>query len=676
VLAHAPGWSTALSRRHKHFQLAVSLCIFTAAYFLAFKFSADSTNQVTSSSWLPDSVLLCALLRSRPRHWWMILLLTVPIRLTDNVVPAHPVWYRVAMMAVSAAQALAGAWAFRWIAPHPNRFSTGREWLAMGAVLLVAAAASLATGGLRHVLGQDFWQSFQLGFAGDALALLVVTPALLTWLFWEGPPVAAPGAKITIEKSVLLAALILASYLAFIYASALGDLSESKFFLPVPLLYWAALRFGMAGASIAALIVTAFAVRSHPLLHAVNLTQLTSPFGAYLGMTPTAVLSRFLIFRAVPAYVVAGLVERHHRAELAVRESEKRFRKMADTAPVLIWMSGTDKLCNYFNKVWLDFTGRPLEAELGNGWAEGVHPGDLEQCLHTYQTSFDARQPFQMEYRLRNWDGEYRWVLDMGVPRFDPGNIFCGYIGSATDITELRQAQESNAQIAHLQRLSQMGELLGSIAHELRQPLSAILLNSATLRICAPASAVSEPIFKEMLTDIDQNCRRASEILTAIRNQVRKGEDKFEPVDVNTVVLDCISLISGETRRRRVKIMTELACNLPSINGIRTEIMQVLINLVTNAMDAMEETPSAERCVMLRTLWDGDSVQVSVLDHGHGIRSEDMASLFDSFFTTRSSGMGLGLSIVRSIVKAHRGRIWAENLASGGAAFHCVLPVA
>jgi signal transduction histidine kinase len=160
-----------------------------------------------------------------------------------------------------------------------------------------------------------------------------------------------------------------------------------------------------------------------------------------------------------------------------------------------------------------------------------------------------------------------------------------------------------------------------------------------------------------------------------IRNQVRKQEEKFEPVDLNELVLDCISLISGEARRRRVRIVTELANAPPSVKGARTEIMQVLLNLVTNAMDAMEDTPSAERCVMVRTLWHGDSVQVSVLDRGHGIRSEDMASLFDSFFTTRSSGMGLGLSIVRSIVKAHRGRIWAENLDSGGASFHCVLPV-
>jgi len=158
------------------------------------------------------------------------------------------------------------------------------------------------------------------------------------------------------------------------------------------------------------------------------------------------------------------------RAEESLRESEARFRIMADTAPVMIWMSGTDKLCTFFNKGWLDFTGRALEQELGNGWAEGVHREDIDRCLEIYTNAFNARQEFTMEYRLRRFDGKYCWVLDHGVPRAEANGEFLGYIGCAVDIAErkrgeLEAAQQRN-ELAHIARVSMMGELAASLAKE------------------------------------------------------------------------------------------------------------------------------------------------------------------------------------------------------------------
>jgi PAS domain S-box-containing protein len=140
-----------------------------------------------------------------------------------------------------------------------------------------------------------------------------------------------------------------------------------------------------------------------------------------------------------------------HLAEETLRASEERFRIMADTAPVMIWMSGTDKLCTFFNKTWLDFTGRPLEAEFGNGWTEGIHPEDLARCLQTYVACFEARRPFGMDYRLRRHDGQYRWIFDQGVPRFSSSGKFLGYIGSCVDVTERKQAEAEREKLAEEQ---------------------------------------------------------------------------------------------------------------------------------------------------------------------------------------------------------------------------------
>lgn len=139
--------------------------------------------------------------------------------------------------------------------------------------------------------------------------------------------------------------------------------------------------------------------------------------------------------------------KRLEREELAVRESQARFRLVANTAPVMIWMSGPDKLCNYFNQPWLDFTGRAFETELGNGWTQGVHPEDLKSCMDTYTEAFDRHEPFQMQYRLRRHDGEYRWILDIGVPRFEPDGAFAGYLGSCIDITDRKLAEEALSDI-------------------------------------------------------------------------------------------------------------------------------------------------------------------------------------------------------------------------------------
>jgi PAS domain S-box-containing protein len=358
-------------------------------------------------------------------------------------------------------------------------------------------------------------------------------------------------------------------------------------------------------------------------------------------------------------------------AEAKIRESEERFRNMANCAPVLIWMASHDKLCEFFNQGWLTFTGRNLEQEVGNGWMQGVHPDDMQHCFEIYHSAFDARRPFEMEYRLRRHDGVYRWVLDTGAPRFAPDAKFMGYVGTAVDITDKKQAEESNRRLVHLQRLAVMGELTATIAHELSQPLTAISNNVITAATLLNSADPRLDELKEIISDIRADGGRAREVITRIRYFVLKRETRMEPLDLNAVVAETLDLLAGDARRRGVQVHSELSPGIPLVIGDRTQLQQVLINLAMNGMDAMTSSPRATRCLTVQTRPDGDDqVEVAVADCGDGVAPDHLPHLFESFFTTKREGMGLGLFLARSIVESHRGRIWAENNPCGGAIFH------
>jgi PAS domain S-box-containing protein len=230
-----------------------------------------------------------------------------------------------------------------------------------------------------------------------------------------------------VEACALFFGLLAVSYVVLYELRAGADLA--LLFLPLPFLLWAAVRFGALGASTAISIVSFLAIWSASHGH--------GPFSGETAEQSALSIEIFLIGVAIPLLFLAALIEERVTGENELRESESRFQIVADAAPVLIWMCGVDKLCTFFNKPWLDFTGRSIEHELGNGWAEGVHQDDFKRCLEVYTTAFDARQPFVMQYRLRRNDGEYRWISDQGVPRYDPQGRFAGYIGSCVDVTEL-----------------------------------------------------------------------------------------------------------------------------------------------------------------------------------------------------------------------------------------------
>ena len=387
-------------------------------------------------------------------------------------------------------------------------------------------------------------------------------------------------------------------------------------------------------------------------------------------------------------YILAVMfdITARKKAEDALRESEQRFRSMADSSPVLIWMAGLDKGCHFFNKTWLEFTGRTLEQEFGNGWAEGVHPEDFQSSFDTYTSSFDARKQFSMEYRLRRFDGEYRWLLDTGVPRHGENGVFEGYIGSCIDITSMKlatqQLTQTNLQLVEATAQAESAnraksEFLAMMSHEIRTPMNGII-GMTNLLLESPLDKRQ----REFATTVGQSGEALLEIINDILDfsKIEAGQLRIEsaPCDLALVVEGVVELLELRARDKGLKLSMEIASGVPP--GIRTDhgrLRQVLFNLIGNAVKFTERGSVVVRVLPQQPPAPADRTRLrfEVQDSGLGISEADQKKLFQPFTqvnysTTRSQGgTGLGLAITRRIVELLGGRIGLRSAPGIGSVF-------
>jgi PAS domain S-box-containing protein len=367
------------------------------------------------------------------------------------------------------------------------------------------------------------------------------------------------------------------------------------------------------------------------------------------------------------------------RSEEALRRSERELREVIETIPAMVWTSLPDSSNVSMNSRWTEYTG---SSAAGLGWQAAVHPNDLKRHLDVFGASSVAGLPFEDEVRFRRADGQYRWFCVQGVPLRDELGKILKWYGIVTDIEDRKRAEETRerlrqleADLAHLNRVSTLGELVASISHELKQPIAAAITDA---KACLQWLKRDQPNVEEAREATMKGIKaatRAADVIDHLRYLYKKGAPaQREWVDVNEIVREMLVLLRSEANRYSIPIHTNLATELPRITADRVQLQQVLMNLIINGIEAMKDTEG--RLTITSQVGENRQLLISVCDTGVGLPAGKADQIFNHFFTTKPQGSGMGLTISRSIIESHGGRLWATANSGRGATFHFTLPTA
>src|SRR5438034_1026935 len=399
----------------------------------------------------------------------------------------------------------------------------------------------------------------------------------------------------------------------------------------------------------------------------------------------------------------AATAFRTARADEAIRESERQLRKARDKHEIKVaertaelqrseaYLAEAQRLSHtgswasdpairkhtYWSEEIFRITG--FDPAAGpprfEEFEQRVHPDDVARTGERFRKAIREKADYNHCYRIVHPNGEVREIHVIGHPVLSPSGDLVEYVGTLMDVTERRRAEEERQALAHANRITTMGQLTASIAHEVNQPIAAVVTNAqAALRWLNMQPPDPEEV-RQALDRIVRNGRRAGDVIGRIRALVAKAPPRNDQLDVNEVMLDVIALTRSELRGSGTSLQTRLADGLPLILGDRIQLQQVMLNLIFNAVEAMSEAHGGPRELLIRTEQDGPGVLVAVQDSGPGLKPESVDRLFEAFYTTKPGGMGMGLSICRSIIEAHGGRIWAAGAAGPGATVQFTLPV-
>jgi PAS domain S-box-containing protein len=400
---------------------------------------------------------------------------------------------------------------------------------------------------------------------------------------------------------------------------------------------------------------------------------------------------RWFLFRASPLRDEAGAIVKWYGtntdiddrrlAEEALRARELDTRSLLDNMPGFLARLSSDGIPEIFNRPFLQYLGKTLEEIREWRMSDIVHPDDLAHTIEVFGNGISTGHSFDFQYRLRRFDGAYRWFQARVVPVRNTEGQILRWNTLVTDIDEQKRAEDelrvAQSELARVMRVMTMGQLTASIAHEVNQPLSGIITNASTCLRMLDTNPPNLEGARETARRTIRDGHRASDVITRLRTLYSKKEPALETMDLNEVAREVTALSSTEIQRNGVTLRQEFAEDLPPALGDRVQLQQVILNLLRNAADAMSTIADRPRELLVRTERDeGNQVRLSVKDSGVGFTLQAADKIFEAFYTTKPGGMGIGLSISRSIIEAHQGRLWATRNDGAGSTFSFAIPCA
>ncbi len=655
--------------------VAIALFVF-ASYFLGAKIGFALTFQPhpVSVLWPPNSILLAALLLTPVRIWWVVLLAAFPAHLAVQLESGVPPTMILCWFISNSCEALIGAGCVRSLIDRPVRFDCLRNvgiFCFFAAFLgpFLSSFLDSAFVVFNH-WGQDsYWEIWRIRFTSNVLAALSLAPLIVTWSADGIGWLAKIGRWRFLEASLVFLGLLSVNVLVF-YKLTPAD--STLLYLPLPLLLWIAVRFGSRGASAAICTVGFLAIWSAG--HGYG------PFSTRSAEENALSIQMFLIVMSVPLLFLASVIEERGKGEMTLRGREQRMSLAAESANLAFWTINFER-----KESWMSDKGRaifnfaPDEALSRELFLSRVHPEDRVAVDEAIERARASSETFEFEYRLLRPDGQTRWLISRGRYLRNDRDRVNELIGVAIDLTAQVQAnlqlRLQREELAHLSRVALMGELTASLAHELNQPLTAIASNAAAGRRFLALGSPEPEMFDELLADVASDARRAGDIIHGIHHFVRKSESVKGAVNLNEIIREVLRLLHSDLLGRATAVETQLAPNLPPVDANSVQLQQILLNLLMNSLEAMHLTPAEKRRILISTKCEADSVVTSVRDYGGGLPKDNPDKIFTHFYSTKPTGMGMGLTIVRSIVESHGGELAAEN-ADDGARFSFRLPVA